>query len=83
MTRTALPNTAIDVVVSRGPQPFAMPNVRHMDVGDAVALLQSKGLKVQADDTTFLGLFGTTVFKQDPRPGAAVVRGDIVKIYIH
>jgi len=83
MSDTALPNTAIDVTVSLGPKPFAMPNVKHMDVGDAVALLQSKGLKVETDDTTFLGLFGTTVFKQDPRPGAAVVRDDVVKIYIH
>jgi len=79
---TALPNTAVDVTVSLGPKPFAMPDVRGMDVGDAVALLQSKGLRVSTDDTTFLGLFGTTVFKQDPRPGAAVVRGDEVKIFI-
>ena len=83
MSDDALPNTAIDVIVSLGPKPFAMPNVKHMEVGDAVALLQSKGLKVETDDTTFLGLFGTTVFKQDPRPGAAVVRGATVKIFIH
>jgi serine/threonine-protein kinase len=83
MSDTALPDTAIDVTVSLGPKPFAMPNVRHMDVGAAIALLQSKGLKVETDDTTFLGLFGTTVFKQDPLPGVPVVRGDVVKIYLY
>jgi serine/threonine-protein kinase len=83
MGDTALPNTPVDVTVSLGPRPFPMPDVRGMDVGDAVALLQSKGLRVTADDTTFLGLFGSTVYRQDPRPGAAVVRGDEVKIFIH
>jgi len=83
MSEPALPGTAIDLSVSLGPRPFAMPNVKHMDAGDAVALLQSKGLRVQSDDTTFLGLFGSTVFKQDPHAGAEVVRGDVVKIFIH
>jgi eukaryotic-like serine/threonine-protein kinase len=83
MSDTTLPNTAIDVTVSLGSRPFAMPNVKGMDAGSAIALLESKGLKVETDDTTFLGLFGTTVFKQDPLPGAEVVRGDVVKIYIY
>ena len=83
MSGTALPNTAVDVTVSLGPKPFAMPDVRGMDVGDAVALLQARGLEVATDDTTFLGLFGSTVYRQDPRPGAAVVHGDTVKIFIH
>jgi beta-lactam-binding protein with PASTA domain len=77
MSDTTLPNTAIDVTVSLGSRPFAMPNVKGMRRRQCHRPLGEQGAEGGKRTTRrSSGFFGTTVLtKQDPLPGAEVVRG--------
>ena len=74
---------AVEVVVSDGPEPFAVPNVEGETEERATAILQQAGLvvSVQYVDTIFPHREGK-VDAQDPPPGSEVRPGDEVTIYV-
>jgi beta-lactam-binding protein with PASTA domain len=79
---TAPEGTAVDVTVSRGPRPFALPDVVGSPGADAISRLTSLGLRVRTIDASFLGFTGTNVVNQDPDAGATVRRGDAISLYL-
>jgi beta-lactam-binding protein with PASTA domain/predicted Ser/Thr protein kinase len=70
----------IDLIVSKGPRSFAMPNVKGMKVDAATTKLQDLGLHVTLHK---LGapFDGTVVQLQSPAPGTTVHVGDTVEIW--
>ncbi|MDX1657564.1 MAG: Stk1 family PASTA domain-containing Ser/Thr kinase [Nitriliruptorales bacterium] len=74
---------AVEVVVSDGPEPFAVPDVEGETEERATAILQQAGLvvSVQYVDTIFPHREGK-VDAQDPPPGSEVRPGDEVTIYV-
>lgn len=74
----------VELVLSKGPEPFPMPNVRNLTEQRARQVLGSRGLKVRVRrnlETQDTGLEGT-VGDQDPAPKAKVRKGDSVTIRI-
>jgi eukaryotic-like serine/threonine-protein kinase len=76
---------AVTVVVSRGPQPIAVPDVRDQRTGEAVDELESLGFVVEVERQGGLGAFFNPdrVIEQDPGPGATRFRGDTIKLYAY
>jgi serine/threonine-protein kinase len=79
---TAPEGTAVDVTVSRGPRPFALPDVVGSPGADAISRLTSLGLRVRTIDASFLGFTGTNVVDQVPDAGTTVRRGDAIELYL-
>lgn len=79
---TAPEGTAVDVTVSSGPRPFALPDVVGAPGADAISRLTSLGLRVRTIDASFLGFTGTNVVEQVPDAGATVHRGDAIELYL-
>ncbi|HEX6263249.1 MAG TPA: Stk1 family PASTA domain-containing Ser/Thr kinase [Actinomycetota bacterium] len=75
-----LPGTAVEIVISRGPREFPMPNVIGMSREEAVATLRGLGLTVDA--TRVPGSTGDRVVGQQPRADTTVRAGAQVTIYI-
>jgi serine/threonine-protein kinase len=71
----------IDLIVSKGPRSFAMPNVKGMKTDAATKELKDLGLRVTVHK---LGapFDGTVVQLQSPAPGTAVHVGDTVEIWV-
>ncbi|MGH3441032.1 MAG: PASTA domain-containing protein [Nitriliruptorales bacterium] len=75
----------VELTVSKGQQPFEMPNVRGRQQEEAVAELESRGLEVRVVDVDRGAAFWHRrgeVEDQDPPPGTMVQRGDRVTIYV-
>jgi serine/threonine-protein kinase len=70
--------SAVTLVVSKGPDLVAVPEVRGQDVESAVSTLEQAGLQV--DVVGFR--FGRTVRDQDPPRGTKVHRGETVTLYM-
>jgi eukaryotic-like serine/threonine-protein kinase len=79
---TAPEGTAVEVTVSRGPRPFALPDVVGSPGADAISRLTSLGLRVRTIDASFLGFTGTNVVEQVPDAGTTVRRGDAIELYL-
>jgi eukaryotic-like serine/threonine-protein kinase len=75
----------VSVVVSRGPEPVAVPNLRGMRSGEAVDELEGLGFEVQIERRGGFGAFlnPDRVFDQDPAPDATRLPGDTVTIYAY
>jgi eukaryotic-like serine/threonine-protein kinase len=75
----------VTVVVSRGPEPVAVPNVRGKRSGEAVAELEALGFEVRIERRGGFGAFinPDRVFDQDPAPEATRRRGDTVTLYAY
>jgi eukaryotic-like serine/threonine-protein kinase len=75
----------VTVVVSRGPEPIAVPDVRDQRTGEAIAELESLGFVVEVERQGGLGAFFNPdrVIEQDPGPGATRFRGDTIKLYAY
>ncbi len=73
----------VELVVSRGPKPFAMPDVGGKSEKDARAMLEKLGLKVKVEHVNTIFFFRRgKVDSQDPPPGTQVKRGDTVRLYV-
>lgn len=74
--------TAVDVVVSRGPESMLLSDVRGKPEGEATAFLQAQGLQVEVrrvyDESAAAGV----VTGMDPAPGTAVAKGSLVTITV-
>lgn len=69
--------------VSKGPEPFQMPDVRRKRCADARSQLESLGLVVVVTSRDGSGKCGTNlVDEQDPFPGATVKKGQEVNLYV-
>jgi eukaryotic-like serine/threonine-protein kinase len=75
----------VSVVVSRGPEPVAVPNLRGMRSGEAVDELEGLGFEVQIERRGGFGAFlnPDRVFDQDPAPDADRLPGDTITIYAY
>lgn len=73
----------VSLTVSRGGEPFAMPDVRGMQAPEARADLEGRGLVVEITevDTLFPWRRGE-VDQQDPLPDTQVRRGDTVTLFV-
>ncbi|KNC20322.1 hypothetical protein AC792_01350, partial [Arthrobacter sp. RIT-PI-e] len=73
--------TAVELVVSRGPAPIAVPDVRGSDEADAVAALEDAGLRAEVSrDREYSGTVPAgAVLAQSPADGA-VQRGTTVTL---
>ncbi len=74
------PGNAVTIVVSLGPEQFAMPNVVGMGRDAAVARLTELGLRVNV--AIVPGQGGSLVVFQEPATGTIVHEGDTVSIYV-
>ena len=80
----ALRGDTVSLVVSRGPQPFALPDVRGQRKGEAERALEALGLVVEVQSTqTAFGFRRDRVAETDPPPGTMVRRGDTVVLFIY
>lgn len=70
----------VHLVVSKGPQPFAMPDVKGKSCADAKSQLESMGLVVVVRSQSG-GCGANRVLDQDPLPGATVRKGDEATLY--
>ncbi|HWD24547.1 MAG TPA: PASTA domain-containing protein, partial [Acidimicrobiales bacterium] len=71
--------TAVAVVVSKGPQPVAVPIVAGDAIADAVAALRAAGLNVVEQ----IGPpFATKATTTNPAPGSTVLPGSDVTLYV-
>ena len=75
----------VEVVVSDGPRPVELPNVRGERVGDAVATLEGLGFEVEVERRGGFSAFlnPDRVYDQDPGPGSARLPGDRVQLYAY
>ncbi len=75
--------STVTIFVSRGPQTFAMPDVRGMTEAQAVDELEDRGLNVQViRRQTFRADERGVVIDQNPLPGRTVRRGQTVQITV-
>ncbi|MBP3238619.1 MAG: InlB B-repeat-containing protein [Lachnospiraceae bacterium] len=74
--------TVIDLVISLGPKPFAMPNVIGKTESDAEQILNNAGLGVSKDYRENSKVEEGKVFEQSVSAGNEVTRGDKITITI-
>ncbi|MCL3862176.1 Stk1 family PASTA domain-containing Ser/Thr kinase [Actinotalea sp. K2] len=72
----------VTIVVSSGPPPVEVPNVRGMGEGQAVEVLEGAGLAVDVRYGLFGQLFGSRVVSQEPSSGETVPLGSTVAITV-
>lgn len=75
----------VELTISKGPQPFEMPDVRGQIRDEAVAELEGLGLEVRVVEVERGAAFWRRrgeVADQDPGPGTMVQRGDRVTLYV-
>lgn len=82
---TLVRGDVVEVVVSDGPEPIEVPNVRDEHVDDAVATLESLGFEVEVERRGGLGaLFNPgRVVDQNPGPGARRPPGHTVTVFAY
>jgi eukaryotic-like serine/threonine-protein kinase len=75
----------VTVVVSDGPAPVTLPNVRGERVADAVAVLEDLGLEVEVERRGGFSAFFNPdrVYDQDPGPGSTRLPGETVLLYAY
>ncbi|MEX2549431.1 MAG: PASTA domain-containing protein [Nitriliruptoraceae bacterium] len=80
-----LPGGVVRVVVSDGPEPIELPNVRGQRVGEAVETLEALGLDVEVERRGGFSAFFNPdqVYDQDPGPGSTRLPGETVVLYAY
>ncbi|TVR27458.1 MAG: PASTA domain-containing protein [Nitriliruptor sp.] len=75
----------VEVVISDGPEPVVLPNVRGERVADAVATLEALGLEVEVERRGGFSAFFNPdrVYDQDPGPGSSRLPGETVLLYAY
>lgn len=73
----------VELVLSDGPEPFPMPDVRRMEEDEAVSQLEGLGLQVDVTyQDTFFGFGAGRVGEQTPDPGTEMVPGDTARLIV-
>jgi beta-lactam-binding protein with PASTA domain len=78
--QTVPADSAVTIVVSKGPRTFPMPDVVEQTEAAARAQLEGVGLQVRVVDLPYSG--GNVVVDSNPNPGETVQSGQLVTIYI-
>jgi len=76
------PGTSVSVVVSKGPEPVAMPALEGTDGDAAEATLKGLGLKVDRTDKTSESVAKGLVISTNPKEGATTYRGRTVELVV-
>lgn len=79
---TVEPGTAVDLVVSRGPEPVSLPDLRGKPEGEAVALLKNLGLQPNMQQAYNESVPVGLVCASDPPPGTSLVKGSVVTLTV-
>lgn len=74
--------TQVRLLVSKGPEPFAMPDVKGKACSVAKAELESLGLVVTVNGKGGAACGSNKVLDQDPLPGATVRKGQEATLYV-
>ena len=77
----AVKGSSVAVVISKGPEPVAVPNVVGKTKADAIALLETAGFKVKAADKDNKAKKGTAV-AQSPAAGKLAQPGSTVSVTV-
>jgi beta-lactam-binding protein with PASTA domain len=77
----AVKGSRVRLDVSKGPEPFKMPNVKGKACSEARKQLTDLGLEVSVN-TRGAGCRQNSVLDQDPLPGAQVRKGDEATLYV-
>lgn len=72
----------VNLVVSDGPAPVTVPDVRGESEEEAKRILTALGLEVEVYYVDTLNPFRSGVDDQDPGPGTEARRGDVVRIFV-
>ena len=73
----------VELVISDGPEPFELPDVRGEKEDKAVEMLEKLGLEVQVTyQQTFFGFGRGLVGDQSPEPGTMMVPGETVRLVV-
>lgn len=82
---TLVRGDTVEVVVSDGPEPIEVPNVRDEHVDDAVDTLEALGFEVEVERRGGLGAMINPgrVVDQNPGPGARRQPGDTVTLFAY
>jgi eukaryotic-like serine/threonine-protein kinase len=75
----------VEVVVSEGPEPIEVPNLRGDPADEAIATLEGLGFEVEVERRGGFGAFLNPgqVFDQNPAPGATRRPGDTVTLFAY
>ncbi len=76
------PATAVTLLVSKGPAPVDVPDVRGLSLDDATAALQDAGLKFSTDERYDDTVEQGAAIGTDPATGKTLKRGDQVTLLI-
>ena len=80
---TAMKGSAVDLVLSKGPEMIAIPNVIGMLEADAFKALESAGFSPQALPSQFNSdVPANTVYEQTPTSDEKAVKGSIISYVI-
>ena len=80
---TLRPDTAVDLIVSRGPKPVEIQSWVGKDADDAIAWLESKGLEGEIVGEEYSDKYAEgDVISQDPNGGTTLHRGDTVELVV-
>ena len=74
--------TAVNVVVSKGPEKIEVPDLKSLTPEQAEQSLSEKGLKGRSGDASYSDTEKGLVFKQDQEPGSTLDKGSTVTYYI-
>jgi eukaryotic-like serine/threonine-protein kinase len=79
---TVLPGTIVSAVVSTGPAPRTLPDLRGQTLADATTALADLGLVLAQGPDEFSDTPQGSVSSQDPAPGTALPRGSTVTLVV-
>jgi len=75
-------NASVAIMVSLGPTPVDVPDVRNKKVDSAQDVLTQKGFQVEVVNQTNETVPPDTVFDQDPKPGGQAPKGSKVTVIV-
>lgn len=78
----ATEGSAVDLVVSKGPEMVPLGDLMGKPENDAIAALQAQGLQVTLERAYHESVAAGLVCAMDPSPGSAVVKGAVVRLTI-
>ncbi len=77
------PDTAVDLVVSKGLPPVNVPNVTNTPYDEAQRTLESAGLTISQSDEAYSSRVAKgSIISQDPRAGVSVAQGTTVNVVV-
>jgi serine/threonine-protein kinase len=80
---TLRPDTAVDLVISKGPKPIELKDWVEKPLDDALSWLRAKGLDGKVSGESYSDTVPDgSIISMDPKPGTTVYRGDEVSFVV-